>query len=257
MRYVEVPPSADLAREIQCFWELEVGGDGPTEPIFPDGRVEIVVHLGARPTALGASIRQPEVMVVGQTTTALRLQSAAGMRAMGIRFTPAGARPWLGAPLCQFTDNILDLDDVHGRLAALVGDAAHRGASFETKHEALERALRQTRTPRWAASLALEHAVGVALRRHGDVRVERLSEAAGLGVRQLERQFLDQVGLNPKGFARTARLQRALHLLRAGLPAVDVAASCGFSDQAHLAREFRRVAGAPSRDVNLDDVAFL
>jgi AraC-like DNA-binding protein len=33
--------------------------------------------------------------------------------------------------------------------------------------------------------------------------------------------------------------------LRDGVPAARVAADCGFSDQAHLTRQFKRVVGVP------------
>lgn len=257
VRYVEVRPSADLANDIQCFWELEGASDGLAEPIFPDGRMEFVVHLGARPRAIGASSAQPEVMAVGQMTTALRLQPSAGLHAIGIRFTPTGARQWLGAPLVEFTDTIQGLDQLDTRTARSIRDAVHAGGALSPSLVGLEAALRNTRKTRWSAPQAIAHAVCVALARDGRVRVEALAASSGLGVRQLERQFLDAVGLSPKRFARTARFQRALQLLRDGQPPADVADRCGFADQAHLAREFRGVAGTAARDVNLAGVAFL
>ena len=257
MRYLEVQPSADLARDVHCFWELEAGDDALAEPIFPDGRVEIVVHLGARPNRVGDAWAQPEVMVVGQMTTALRLQPTPGLHAVGIRFTPAGARTWLGAPLHECTDAIHGLDQMDSRVAALIRDAVHRGGALQASLRALESALRQTRTAHWTAPRAVDHAVQVVLACGGRVRVETLAASAGVGVRQLERQFLEAVGLSPKRFIRTARFQRALQLLRGGQFPADVAQACGFSDQAHLSREFRSVAGVPAREVKLEDVAFL
>ena len=257
MRYVELQPSADLARDISCFWELEAGDDALAEPIFPDGRVEIVVHLGARPRRAGDSWAQPEVILVGQMTAALRLQPTAGMHAVGIRFTPAGARSWLSAPLHECTDAIHGLDQIDRRVAIAIGDAVHRGGALQSSLGALESALRRTRAARWSPPRSVDHAIAVVLARRGQVRVETLAASAGLGVRQLERQFLEAVGLSPKRFIKTTRLQRALQLLRDGQPAAEVAEACGFSDQAHLSREFRSVAGVPAREVKLQDVAFL
>ena len=257
MRYVELQPSADLARDISCFWELEAGDDALAEPIFPDGRVEIVVHLGARPRRVGDSWPQPEVMLVGQMIAALRLQPTAGVHAVGIRFTPAGARTWLGAPLHECTDAIHGLDQIDRRVAAAIRDAVLRGGALQPSMGGLESALRQTRTARWSPPRSLDHAVKVALALGGQVRVKALAASAGLGVRQLERQFLEAVGLSPKQFIKTTRFQRALQLLRDGLPPAEVAGTCGFSDQAHLSREFRSVAGIPAREVRLEDVVFL
>ena len=214
------------------------------------------IHLGTRPRRLGDASAQPEVMVVGQMTTALRLQPSSGLHAVGIRFTPAGARAWLGAPLVECTDAIHSLDQVDRHLAISIGDAV-RGGGLEPSRGALEAALRQTHKARWASSRPLEHAVQIALARQGRIRVDAMAASAGIGVRQLERQFLEAVGLSPKAFIRTTRLQRALRLLRGGEPPADVAEACGFADQAHLAREFRSVAGVPAREVKLGGLAFL
>jgi AraC-like DNA-binding protein len=257
VQYVETRPSADLAADVHCFWELDGIDDAQAEPIFPDGRVEIVMHLGTRPWRVGATASQPDLMVVGQMTAAVRLQQTAGMHAIGIRFTPTGARKWLGAPLIECTDKIQGFDQVDVRVAAAIRDAVHDSGTLQPSLKALESALRQTRKPRWSAPAAVEHAVQVALDRKGRVRVETLASSARLGIRQLERQFLDTVGLSPKRFIKTARFQHALQLLREDIPPAEVAVACGFADQAHLAREFRSVAGAAARNVNLAGVAFL
>jgi transcriptional regulator GlxA family with amidase domain len=50
------------------------------------------------------------------------------------------------------------------------------------------------------------------------------------------------VGLSPKTAARVIRFDRALGLLRGGVPLAEVAAACGYYDQAHFTREFRALA---------------
>jgi hypothetical protein len=123
VQYLETRPSADLAADVHCFWELDGVGDALHAPFFPDGRVEIGVHGGARPRRHGASSAQPDVMVVGQMTTAVRLQQTAGMHAIGIRFTPTGARKWRSTPLVECTDRIYGVDQVDSRMAAAIRDA--------------------------------------------------------------------------------------------------------------------------------------
>ena len=95
------------------------------------------------------------------------------------------------------------------------------------------------------------------MRSGGRLKVEALARGAGCSRRQLERQFLDQVGLTPKAMLQTARLQRALAGLRTAAGAARVASACGFADQAHLPREIRRVAGVSPRDVEFTCVPFL
>lgn len=65
----------------------------------------------------------------------------------------------------------------------------------------------------------------------------------GLGPRQLHRRSLAAFGYGPKTLARILRLQRALALVRSGLPYAEAAHRAGCTDQAHLAREMRDLAG--------------
>jgi len=72
----------------------------------------------------------------------------------------------------------------------------------------------------------------------------------GWSHRRLIARFRDEVGLPPKFVARIARFERAREALAAD-PAsglADVAARCGYADQAHLTREVGELAGmTPAR----------
>jgi AraC-like DNA-binding protein len=52
-------------------------------------------------------------------------------------------------------------------------------------------------------------------------------------------------GYGPKTLARVLRMRRALRLARGGVSLAEVAARCGYADQAHLAREVKDLAGVP------------
>jgi AraC-like DNA-binding protein len=76
------------------------------------------------------------------------------------------------------------------------------------------------------------------------VRIGDLVAEAGCSHRHLTSLFRREVGLTPKRAARVLRYESAARRLRghAVTPAV-VAAECGYTDQAHLTREFRRFSG--------------
>nr|WP_212755806.1 AraC family transcriptional regulator [Flexivirga aerilata] len=71
----------------------------------------------------------------------------------------------------------------------------------------------------------------------------------GLSPRQVHRRSVAAFGYGPKRLHRISRFQRALRELRAGVPAAECAVRNGFSDQAHLSREARALAGVPIRDL--------
>jgi AraC-like DNA-binding protein len=72
----------------------------------------------------------------------------------------------------------------------------------------------------------------------------------------LNTRFRRETGLSPKTVGRIARLYRAVELM-AGSPSTlwsEVAATCGYADQAHLNLDFRALTGVtPTQLITLDD----
>jgi transcriptional regulator GlxA family with amidase domain len=76
------------------------------------------------------------------------------------------------------------------------------------------------------------------------VRVRVLASELGWSSRRLIDRFRDHVGLPPKAAARVIRFNRAVTALSSGMPQIaQVAAACGYADQAHLARDVRALGG--------------
>lgn len=77
-----------------------------------------------------------------------------------------------------------------------------------------------------------------------NVSLDELAREAGLSPFHLVRVFTASVGLPPHAFQQQRRLETARRLLRASSSRlVDVAQECGFADQSHLTRAFKRVYG--------------
>ncbi len=81
-------------------------------------------------------------------------------------------------------------------------------------------------------------------RLHESLTLEDLADAAGLGAYTFHRRFRETRGCAPHAFVIDQRVERARRLLATGDLAVkEVAASCGFSDQAHMTRVLRQRLG--------------
>jgi AraC-like DNA-binding protein len=81
-------------------------------------------------------------------------------------------------------------------------------------------------------------------------RVDALADAAGLGVRRLQRLFAEYVGLGPKRVIRRYRLHEVGERLAAGaeIDWVGLATELGYADQAHFIRDFTAMIGeSPTR----------
>jgi AraC-like DNA-binding protein len=81
-----------------------------------------------------------------------------------------------------------------------------------------------------------------------DPSLLRSSDAAiatGVDLRSLQRRFRHYIGVGPKWVIRRYRLHEAAQRLKAESPPAlaDLAASLGYADQAHFARDFKQVVG--------------
>jgi len=85
--------------------------------------------------------------------------------------------------------------------------------------------------------------------------VAATAREVGLTGRQLERRFLDGVGIGPKRLSRILRFQQALMAsLEQSKPNwARIAARCGYFDQTHLIRDFREFSGYSPTTLQLNE----
>jgi len=77
------------------------------------------------------------------------------------------------------------------------------------------------------------------------VRITELAASAQLGKSHFSRAFKTHFGRSPRQYVLERRVARAQQLMLVhDWRLCDVALACGFADQAHLSRMFRRLVGA-------------
>jgi AraC-like DNA-binding protein len=254
MHYAEWSPPPPLARDVECLWRLAGSGIPVPATVFPDGCIELLVHLGERFSWREGV--QPEAFVVGQLSSPLCVMPSAAFETWAARFRPAGARTVLGDGLAALADRVVPLEDVVGREAARALIDALRSVREESERRDafVTWLVRRGRRPvadatRAAVSMLAEH--------RGVVRVDALARAHGWSERQLERRFAAEVGCSPKQLARTMRFQSLVQRLDDGRNDwAGLAWECGFFDQAHLIRDVRAFTGATPTQLRDDAFAF-
>ncbi|MNC69470.1 Bifunctional transcriptional activator/DNA repair enzyme Ada [compost metagenome] len=73
--------------------------------------------------------------------------------------------------------------------------------------------------------------------------LEQLANMVGLEPLYLIRMFKKAVGVSPHSYQIQVRVARVQRQLRAGASIADAAFACGFFDQSHMTRAFKKVAG--------------
>ncbi|MFK0233114.1 helix-turn-helix domain-containing protein [Streptomyces vinaceus] len=200
----------------------------PGGPVLPDGCMDLL-WVGGRLLVAGPDTGpHPAGEVPG---------GVCGL-VSGVRFAPGTAPALLGVPAHELRDRRVELADLwpEPEVRAL----AERMSAYEDPGAGLERLVR-SRAARSAPHDPLASRVAAGLR--SGESVAAVAAVVGLGPRQLHRRSLDAFGYGPRTLGRVLRLQRALELARRGLPQAEVAHRAGYADQAHLAREFRALAG--------------
>jgi len=81
------------------------------------------------------------------------------------------------------------------------------------------------------------------------IGLAEVAAVAGVTSFHLTRLFKANTGLAMHAWLVQYRIERAREMLLRGVPPASVAADCGFSDQAHMARWLRRITGMTPKDV--------
>ncbi|MEV4106824.1 helix-turn-helix domain-containing protein [Nonomuraea sp. NPDC049695] len=166
-------------------------------------------------------------------------------RVVGTRFRPGGFRPFLGGPVSQLTGRFVEIADMYGTAGATLVEQVLAEADAPAAIALIERFLLSRKPER--DPLAEEVAALVAMAEN-DVSVTRVDELAarsGRSVRSLQRLFRDYVGIGPKWVIRRFRLHEAAERIYQGLDLATLAAELGYTDQAHLTRDFTAAVGMP------------
>ena len=178
-----------------------------------------------------------------------------------VALRPLGARALLGLPAGELAEIDVPAEAVLGGVCAELRARAAAAPGWPERFAILDEIFLRLMThadPDPAAAPEVGWAWRQLLRAGGTIRIADLAAETGWSGRHLTSRFRTEIGLTPKAAARVIRFDRARHLLirRAlsisgeagddgGYRLADLAAACGYFDQAHLAREFRSLAGCP------------
>jgi AraC-like DNA-binding protein len=244
----EPPPQlADSVKAIWCARGTKQEFDAP-EPIVPDGCVEVIFNLGDRFSNADTGELQPRDLMAGQMTRPVIALPTGEVDLFGVRFKTGRAGAALRVPMAELQDRLLAASDVVSGLDRIAGDLRDVAPQHRLSH--LARALSERLAPIDADALsAVDHALAIIGAMQGNVAIERVAQRVGITRRHLERHFREHVGLGAKHLARISRVHSMLELLQQqpSMSGAEIAAACGYSDQAHLIRECQQLTGQTPR----------
>ena len=245
-------PPAGLAAQVQQFNAYtEHDTEFTRRREMPNGLATILFNLGhdlriEHPAATHTTFTSGSAFFTGPSTTYAVSETDRAQQGVQVILTPLGARRLLGMPLIEVGDRLLDPVDLLGRSMRETLDQLQAATTHEQRLAILEPAIMHrlaSATDEPAADITW--ALGQLRATQGRVQVSRLAESIGCSRKHLTVRFTRAFGMPPKVMGRVLRFDHALQRVRVGrfTSWADLAASCGYADQAHLGREFLALAG--------------
>jgi AraC-like DNA-binding protein len=191
----------------------------------------------------------PVALVGAQTYPRSELTLHGTVDAFTMTFQPGGLQALFSLPANQLTDADCDGADAAGRTLRELHERLGAVHAFADRVRVADQYLIAKR-PDFESASGLVRAARHILQSDGCARVADLAGKCGLGVRQFERRFRQDVGVSPKLYARIVRFESALRR-KAQQPASNwtgIAHALGYHDQMHMVHDFNSLAGdSPSR----------
>lgn len=233
--YRERAPARALGPHFSCVWRNKIKSQAtPTLTIPPDGCIDLQWVDGT--LRIAGPDREPNVEYLPSGSTVL-----------GLRFQAGSAARWLRISASEIVGQRLPLELFWGIEARDIGDWVSEASTLMGKVRRLELAMTRR-------AAAIDDGVDVIARQifqlveangeAGSEVLDLLSRRLGMSERTARRKCHAAFGYGPKTLDCILRLQRFLRASRGEpAPLASLAGETGYSDQAHLSRETRRLTG--------------
>jgi len=240
---------------------------------LPTTEVTLLLNFGAPhrrldPMGSGEWSTRDGAWVVGLHSRHQLTEALGERQFMIVRFTPMGAHLFFGLPMHAVANQAVDLDAIDRVFARALVSRISVERSWTARFGAMESLIAER-----VAEAEIPASIGLAWRRlvaaDGRIALGSLAREMDCSHRTLIARFRGCVGFPPKMIARLLRFNsvvRAIdrqsgtrHNVPAGKPYIaarrtdapivgpiqwaDVAADCGYVDQAHLIKDFQEFAG--------------
>jgi AraC-like DNA-binding protein len=234
-RYAGFPPGEHMGLPSRHL-TLVISFDAPVElAVLPDGTEGPWTY---------------DALLGGLHTSPAVIRHDGFQHGIQLAVTPAGARGLFGLPAGEVARAVVPLEAVWGRLVGELLDRLSGASTWRDRFAVLDGVLLRALSARVELPSGARRETMAAWDRltksAGRVGVATLAAEVGWSRRHLTEQFANEYGVTPRSLAKVLRFERARRMLvRPDRPTLaTVAATCGYSDQAHMVHDWHDLAGS-------------
>ncbi|WP_029906527.1 helix-turn-helix domain-containing protein [Prevotella sp. 10(H)] len=235
--YNEFRPNPLLSPYIETYWTLFSFLEHEMEyRVLPDGCVDIIFSL----------FKPDSPYIVGTMTTFLNIQNVGEVKLVGVRFRPGGITAFTRVSVDNFTDVHTDLFSTESILDKSFYESLPENCSIDNNIVSyMDDYFLHKLSRFYIPDKRIDYAVSLIEKCKGNISIPLIAEKSCLSKRQLERRFLNNIGVSPKAFSRIVKFKSTVQFLKAtsSQSLFETAVDCGYYDHAHLAKEFKRLSG--------------
>ncbi len=256
MDYQTFKPHPDLESIVKCYWTLEVPfqEENQRQLILPDGCVDMCFTLGEdikRYTGEDDFIIQPRNMLLGQITEPFYIEPTGYVNTFAVRFYPYGFANFIDIPLKELGNKETSLMDVFGdKKTEKLIEHINQGQSTIDRIDIVERFLIEKLMDKVIINNVVKSTIDNMLLSKGRQSLLVILTDNLKKRRQLERNFIRQIGLSPKQLSKVIRLQATLQMLlnQTTETLTDIAYENEYHDQSHFIKDFKEFTGLTPKD---------
>lgn len=191
-------------------------------------------------------VKEKEVLILGQQDSHYFLSPGSELNVFLVVFEPTGIYRLFGMPIHEFTNNTLQTDEIPEKdlklLMQMITDCSFSiGNMISTCNIFFTGILHRVRTDH----LYIDNAIERIILQRGAVLINDICRDMDINERTFRRRFLETTGISPKKFINIQRFHYILQLMKSpsSVDWQDIIYKCGYFDQMHLIKEFKKFCG--------------
>jgi AraC-like DNA-binding protein len=221
-------------------------------PFYADGFPGIIYSNSTNPFYLQPKNKKlSDFYLYGQTIEPIILSTKGPFKLYCMRLFPFAVRILLGVDAKVLNDDCYDL-----RLIENINTDETLKKLFQTEDhsEVLEIIADYFNELLKEASVNPDYriklAINLIMKTSGNVSIKEIRERLSVAERTLERQFVKEIGVTPKQFAKIIQFSTSMKQLTEAdyVNLTDISYDSGFADQSHFIRSFKRYTGKTPKE---------
>jgi AraC-like DNA-binding protein len=252
--YTPSPALSDFITYYYCVDE-HTSENANLKKRIPDGTVELFFHYRnpfykVSKDGNSALIKEKSI-VLGQLQDFIQFKSIDDIGFIGVKFKAQGFHSFVDHDLHQFTDKLTDIKDIWGNKAKALEEGIANLTINEDRIALIESFLLKRLNKKH--NQLVDYCIRLILQNNGNIRVSELARQVNISTRQLERKFLDTIGISPNCFSRISRMQQTLISIenRDYSSLTQLGYHHGYYDQSHFIKEIDKFVGMTPRRLKI------